>query len=192
MTAAVQLIQQGIHEGKEKSLAELYHLYNKKLIQFSKAITRSQELAEEAVEDVFVKLWSQRHKILEIENLSVYLYVAIKNTSLNILSRKITSGIHSSFDNMDIEINSNSATPYDILLSAEMMLQLQQAIESLPSRCKTVFKLVREDGLRYKEVAAIMNISVNTIDVHMANAIAKITAILHSAGVQSSLFKRPL
>ena len=190
MTPAIQLIQQGIYESQEKSLAELYHLYSKKLKQFSKAITRSPELAEEAVEDVFVKLWSNRHKILEIDNLAVYLYVAIKNTSLNILSKNVTAGIRSSFDNMDIEIGDISPTPYDLLLTAEMMQQLHDAIEPLPPRCKAVFKLVREDGLRYKEVSEIMNISVNTIDVHMANAIKKIAAVLYSAGFQHLLVKR--
>ena len=46
-----------------------------------------------------------------------------------------------------------------------MMASMQQAIEELPPRCKMIFKLIREDGLKYKEVADILNISVNTIDV---------------------------
>jgi RNA polymerase sigma factor (sigma-70 family) len=58
------------------------------------------------------------------------------------------------------------------------MTRMREAIESLPPRCKLIFKLVREDGLKYKEVAEILNISVNTIDVQMAIAVKKICTSL--------------
>ena len=58
--------------------------------------------------------------------------------------------------------------------------KIQQAVEALPPRCKIIFKLVREDGLMYKEVSDILNISVNTIDAQMAIAVKKIVAALES------------
>jgi RNA polymerase sigma factor (sigma-70 family) len=58
------------------------------------------------------------------------------------------------------------------------MTRMREAIESLPPRCKLIFKLIREDGLKYKEVAEILNISVNTIDVQMAIAVKKICTSL--------------
>ncbi|MEI9806509.1 MAG: sigma-70 family RNA polymerase sigma factor [Bacteroidota bacterium] len=60
-----------------------------------------------------------------------------------------------------------------------MMDRMHQVIETLPPRCKMIFKLIREDGLKYKEVAEILNISVNTIDAQMAIAVKKICAALH-------------
>jgi RNA polymerase sigma-70 factor (ECF subfamily) len=60
-----------------------------------------------------------------------------------------------------------------------MMDRMQQAVETLPPRCKMIFKLIREDGLKYKEVSEILNISVNTIDVQMAIAVKKICTALH-------------
>jgi RNA polymerase sigma-70 factor (ECF subfamily) len=68
-----------------------------------------------------------------------------------------------------------------MLITAEMMEKMRGAVESLPPRCKMIFKLIREDGLRYKEVAEILNISVNTIDVQMAIAIRKICTVLQVA-----------
>ena len=88
MTCDLRHILQGIYEGKETALAECYHLFCKRLMLFSKAITHSQETAEEIVEDVFVKLWCKRNDILEIENLSVYLYVSVKNRSLNAIEKQ--------------------------------------------------------------------------------------------------------
>ncbi len=174
MTISLPHIQQGIYAGNEQCLAELYKLFSKRLHHFSRAITRSPETAEEIVEDVFVKLWSNRHRINEIENLTVYLYVAVKNRSLNAISQKATELIRAPFDDLDIEAGEIAADPYNLLVTAEMMKRMQQAVDNLPPRCKMIFKLVREDGLKHREVAEILNISHNTVDVQMAIAIKKI------------------
>ena len=68
--------------------------FRQKTNPFAISLVRSKEIAEELVEDVFVKLWANRHHITEIENITVYLYVAVKNKSLNILSAK-SQGIDS-------------------------------------------------------------------------------------------------
>ena len=64
------------------------------------------------------------------------------------------------------------------MITAEMYRKIQQQVDALPLRCKMIFKLIREDGLKYKEVSDILNISVNTIDVQMAIAIKKISVAL--------------
>ena len=64
------------------------------------------------------------------------------------------------------------------MITSEMYNKIQQAVEALPPRCKMIFKLVREDGLKYKEVSDILNIAVNTIDVQMAIAVKKIATAL--------------
>jgi RNA polymerase sigma-70 factor (family 1) len=179
MSGDLHHIQEGIYAGNEPSLAELYQLFSRRLHHFSRAITRSHEVAEEVVEDVFVQLWTNRHKIRDIDNLTVYLYVSVKNRSLNALSQKARELVKAPFDDLHIEVNDLAGNPYDLLITAEMMQKMQQAVDNLPPRCKMIFKLVREDGLRYKEVAEILSISVNTIDVQMAIAIQKICASLN-------------
>jgi RNA polymerase sigma-70 factor (family 1) len=189
--SSVWQIQQGISQGNEQSLAALYKLFSKRLIHFARVVTRSGDLAEEVVEDVFVKLWSNRHKIMEIDNLTVYLYVAVKNRSLNSISQKARELIQAPFDDLDIEVGDMTADPYNLLVTSEMMQKMQQAVESLPPRCKMIFKLVREDGLKYKEVADILNISVNTIDVQMAIAIKKICTMLDMNRPHTAFSKMP-
>jgi RNA polymerase sigma-70 factor (family 1) len=174
MISSLPHIQQGINAGNEQCLAELYRLFSKRLHHFARVITRSPEVAEEIVEDVFVKLWSNRHRINEVENLTVYLYVAVKNRSLNAISQKATELIKAPFDDLDIEASQVVTDPYNLLVTAEMMKRMQQAVDNLPPRCKMIFKLVREDGLKHREVAEILNISINTVDVQMAIAIKKI------------------
>jgi len=171
-------IQTGIACGNETMLGELYKLFHRRLQHFSRAITRNDNIAEEVVDDVFVKLWSRRDKISEIENLTVYLYIAVKNQSLNALSRKAQELVTESFDYLDIEIEEVIGDPVSLMITEEMMHRMQKAVDDLPPRCKMVFKLVREDGLKYKEVSQILNISVNTIDVQMAIAVKRICTAL--------------
>lgn len=178
ITIQFKELQIRIANNDESAFTQLYLHFGKKLIHFSVSLVRSKEAAEELVEDVFVKLWSRRSHITEIGNMTVYLYVAVKNRSLNVLSQKAKELIASSFDYLDTSVDEFAADPYDLLVTAEMMGRMHQAIDSLPPRCKMIFKLIREDGLKYKEVSDILNISVNTIDAQMAIAVKKICGAL--------------
>ena len=172
-------LQQRISEGDQSAFTRLYVQFGKKLIQFAISLVRSREVAEELVEDVFVRIWANRHEITSIDNITVYLYVAVKNKSLNMLSKKARELVTAPFDYLDTSLDEFAADPYDLLITAEMMAKMKEAIESLPPRCKMIFKLIREDGLKYKEVSEILNISVNTIDAQMAIAVRKICTALH-------------
>ena len=178
MTTDLLHIQQGIAQGDEQMLALLYKSFHKKLLHFSRLLTRSTEISEEVVDDVFVKLWSRREKVKDIDNITVYLYIAVKNQSLNALSRKAQQLVAESFDYLDIDMGQAIGDPAALMITGEMMQQMQKAVDDLPPRCKMIFKLVREDGLKYKEVSQILNISVNTIDVQMAIAVKRICAAL--------------
>lgn len=172
-------LQVRIASEDEAAFTQLYLHFGKKLLLFSMSLVRSRETAEELVEDVFVKLWALRQRIAEIDNITVYLYVAVKNRSLNALSQKARDLIAAPFDYLDTALDEFATDPYHLLITSEMMGRMQQVIEKLPPRCKMIFKLVREDGLKYKEVAEILNISVNTIDVQMAIAVKKICLALN-------------
>ena len=178
-TVQLKELQERIACGDEAAFTQIYLRLGKRLILFGTSLVRSREIAEELVEDVFVKLWANRHHITEIDNLTVYLYVAVKNKALNKLSQKASELIAAPFDYLDTSMDEFAADPYDLMITTEMMSRMQTVIEALPPRCKMIFKLIREDGLKYKEVAEILNISVNTIDVQMAIAVKKICTALH-------------
>lgn len=182
-------IQSGIAKGNEHMLAELYKLYHKRLQHFSRLIIRNDQAAEEVVDDVFVKLWTRREKVTEIENLTVYLYIAVKNQSLNALSKKAQELVTESFNFIDIDIEEPVGKADELMITEEMMKRMRTAVDALPPRCKMIFKLIREDGLRYKEVAQILNIAVNTIDVQMAIAVKRICNALQISKQQKTLPK---
>ena len=153
---------------------ELFLLYHQRLVQFSMTITHSKESAEEVVSDVFLKIWTARNTLTRIENFHLYIYIITKNLSINrYLKEKKESSF--SLDEIVVNIKSVCADPEQLLITSEALKQIQKAIESLPPRCRLIFKLIKEDGLKYKEVAELLNLSVKTVENQMAISFKKIS-----------------
>ncbi|WP_207424519.1 RNA polymerase sigma-70 factor [Desertivirga brevis] len=166
-----------ISQGNQSAFEQLYLQYNKKITSFATYLLKSKELAEEVVEDVFVKLWCRRETVTEIKDLKLFLYTSTKNLCLNTLAKNSNKIVSSSIELLDLDFYSQES-PQEAIIASELMKNMQQAIDALPARCKLIFKLIREDGLKYKEVAEILGISVNTIDNQMAIAVKRICSAL--------------
>jgi len=129
------------------------------------------------VEDIFIRLWQNRAHAGEIHNLLVYLYVAAKNRALNYLDWK-SKDIICYYESYPEDLPLSADTPDRMMMTKEMASRINQAVNSLPPKCKLVFKLVREEGLKYREAAEILNISTRTVDTQMTIALKKIAAAI--------------
>ncbi|UYQ94420.1 RNA polymerase sigma-70 factor [Chitinophaga horti] len=170
---------QQIANGDEQAFRRLFLFYSPRLNQFAFSIVKTKEASAEIVDDVFIRLWKQREKAAAIGNIRVYLYVAVKNGSLNYLSAKAQRQFTEPFGHFDVELSTDQS-PDQQMISAELQAKITAAVESLPPRCKMIFKLVREDGLRYKDVAEILNLTVNTVDAQMVIAVKRISEKVQS------------
>lgn len=150
---------------------ELYLTMYVSLIRFAKIYTADTYMAEDVLSDVFLKLWDQRRQIDNIRNLKVYLYTAVKNTSINYRNRQ--SRIVTEFENLPEQTAADS-DPEAAMISSETKKAIHIAVQRLPPRCKLIFQLAKEEGLRYKEIATILGVSIKTIDNQMAIAIQKL------------------
>jgi RNA polymerase sigma-70 factor (family 1) len=162
----------------ELAYKELFLLFYKPLLQFGQSFLRSTEMAEEIVSDVFIKVWERRRNLEEVANLNVYLYVSTKNAALKCLLKQ-QKQVAITIDELNVELKSTYNNPEQLLVTAEMISRIELAINQLPPRCKIIFKLIKEDGLKYKEVAEILNISVKTIDNQLAIALKKIGSAMN-------------
>lgn len=170
------MTQRARHDEK-KIFGKLFELYFTRLKKFALSFVKDEVLAEEVVMDVFLKLWERRSKLDTIDNLTTYLFVAVRNTCHNYL-RKINRQRFDSLDEVHVELKSYDHLPDDELLSNEMLQQLHIAVEALPPKCKIIFKLLREEGLSRKDTAKVLNISANTIDNQVAIAVRRIAEAL--------------
>lgn len=170
-------LQKVSKEGDAGSFKEIYRNYYPRLFHFCVTLVHAKGPAEEIVDDVFMNLWEKREFLHKIENPDVYLYVAVKNKSLDYLSKNHLR------ETVDISILGNELfkfhiDPEELMITEEMRKKIQQAIDQLPPKCKHIFLLIKEDGLKYKDVAAILNISVKTVEAQMAIAMKKMTTAI--------------
>ena len=155
----------------------IYDLFFPNLHRFCYSFVKSPEIAEEIVSDVFIKLWQIRNKLTEIENLKVYLYQIAKNFCLNYITRHFKNPV-ASLDEMDLETVISLDNPEELCISSDIIHSIQQSIKQLPPQCRLIFQMVKEDGMRYKEVADILHISVLTVRNQVAIAIKKVAESL--------------
>jgi RNA polymerase sigma-70 factor (ECF subfamily) len=153
----------------------LFDTLRQELFFFSFSIVRSREVAEEIVSDVFLKLWRMRNELPNIENLTVFLYTIAKNLSINHITRNYKYP-KVSLDAIEVENISSFDNGEELFISSEMAKRIQLAINGLPAQCKLIFQLVRENGLKHKEAAAILNISEFTVRNQLVIAAKKIAA----------------
>jgi RNA polymerase sigma-70 factor (ECF subfamily) len=158
----------------EPSYKRLFELFFPPLKKFSWYFLRSREMAEEAASDTMFALWENRGKLMEIENIRVWLYVIARNKCLNML-KSSQSKVTFPLDESSIAISFPGKDPAELCINSEIRRKIEKAINTLPGRCKLIFKLVKEEGLSYKEVGAILDISPKTVDAQLVTALKKIT-----------------
>lgn len=150
----------------------LFDIFYEKLMRVALYFLGRDLLAEDAISDVFYKLWSNRKKLKKVENLENYLFTMTKNQCLYIIrSNKKIMYDEKMMDNNQLIVMTN---PESGLISEEFIKYYNSKVQELPPKCKLVFLMVKEDGLKYKEVAEILNISIKTVENQMTRAIGHV------------------
>ncbi len=166
----------------EAAYKELFLTLFGTLTRFSTGIVQSRETAEEIVSDVFIKIWNERSRLQEIGDLKLYLFISVKNNSIRRYQQQNKKATLS-LDEMNIELDSLYQNPEDKIMSEESLSNIESAINSLPGRARLIVKLAKEDRMRYKDIAELLNISVKTVDHQLAISLKKIAAVL-GAGIR--------
>ncbi len=160
-----------IRLGNSAAFEELFNLYCKQLINFSRNYVKDKQIAENVVQDVFVSVWQNRTNLDPTKMIKAYLFTAVKNNSLKHLR-------HLNTENKEIEDNlpytDDKERPDKKLDEKEMELKIHQAIDELPEKCMEIFKMNRFENLKYAEIASILDISVKTVETQMGRALKKL------------------
>ena len=158
----------GITAGNEKSLEILIDRYSEPLCNFVLQITGSKDLSEEVVADVFINLWKIKENLVIQSSLRAYLYRSCRNRALDQLykEKKFQADGIDSFT----QIKSSTSADGDLNLM-ELNAQIDFLISEMPRQKQQIFRMSRIDGLKYKEIAEVLSISVNTVQNHMVEAV---------------------
>ncbi|HEX6316055.1 MAG TPA: RNA polymerase sigma-70 factor [Gemmatimonadaceae bacterium] len=167
-----------IRAGDERALETVFRAHYAGMASFVQRFVRSADLAEELVQDVFLKLWSKREQLAEIETLRTYLFRAARNTALNYLRRAKLERKWREEQGTDDDPPTTFAAD-DEAVEQEVAVAVQEAINRLPPRCREIFLLSRDGGLTYAEIARSLEISVKTVETQMGRALKSLRSSLH-------------
>lgn len=162
-----------IAAGDELAFKQLFDRYYQKLFHLALYFLRTRELAEEAVSDVFYIIWKKRATLPAIEQIEYYLYTAVKNQALHYIRRTLLPE-PVPLELYQIQWLPDSNNPELAFLDQEYCELIQEAILSLPVKCREVFRLVLSDKLKHKEIARLLDISEKTVEAHVSTAYKKI------------------
>lgn len=151
-----------------------YNLYYEQVFRVSYYFLRDKEACREVVTDVFFSIWQSRQKLKDIKNMDTYLYTVVRNESVRYQNRNMNSS-HCSLDELSLQLEDRKEdSPEEQMVTREMTTLLNQAIHELPEKCRLIFLMSREEGLKSREIAELLSISESTVRVQMKIAIDKL------------------
>lgn len=165
-----------LRSGDADAFERVYRSYVVSLCRLAESYVRSHDTAEDIVQDLFARLWANRHGFHPEHGLRAYLFGAVRNRALNALRDEATASRVSATQLSSGPGLSESADAE--LMVSDLEAAMQAAVEGMPPRCREVFALLRTQALTYAEVAVILGISPKTVEVHMSRALAILRARL--------------
>lgn len=155
---------------QERAYSQLFSDYNSLLFRIAWTYLKSEEEAREAVQEVFISIWHKRDSLTFDQKLKAYLVRSVRNRSLNMIRSRNNRPDTVAIDDRDFPAPAdNEDGP-----SPALMQKVQQEIARLPKKCKEIFILSRVDGLSYKEIAEILEISTKTVENQISIALKKL------------------
>lgn len=170
-----------IAEGDQYAFTLLFKSYQQYIFVYGRKLTRSDEMAEEIVQDVFLKLWINREVLKSVDNIGAYLNTLTKNHSLNVL-RKLARAAKSD-EQVKMRATELDNSTVQQLNYNETKQMIDEVVAKLPEQQRRVYTYCHIEGMKYEEVAAEMNISARTVQAHMTQALKKIREHLRDHAV---------
>jgi RNA polymerase sigma-70 factor, ECF subfamily len=163
-----------IRKGNEEAFRKLFTIYFLRLNDFAKKVTKDDGISQDIVQEVFVKVWEKRAEITGV-NPEAFLFRLVRNRCIDYI--KHLRVIHNRMQEVRTEskyeelyrIDFIGNEPY-VLIEEELSEKIDAVIRTLPERCREVFILSRMQGLKNREIAEKLNISIKNVERHLSRA----------------------
>ena len=171
---------QNVHTAAEKKLefmfTELFRQHEHKLYTLALRLTKSDQLAKDIIQEVFLKLWDQRAIIHTIQNMEAWLYRVTENKIIDFLRKASADNRLKQLIWDHVQQIVNESEQY--LAAKEYNQIIQKAIEQLPPQRKLIYQLNKENGMNYREIADELQISKHTVKNQLSTAIQSVRNFL--------------
>lgn len=161
-----------VAKGDEYAFSKLFEHYRNRIYSIAFKLTQSTSVAEEIVQDVFLKIWIKRVDLIEIQNFSAYLFIVARNDVYRVLKKTAKSYKMVLLTDNDQLFSHNNSENY--IMDKEYDSLLQKAVNQLPKQQKQVYTLMKEQGLKREEAADYLDLQPETVKFHLAQAMKNI------------------
>ena len=149
---------------------QLYNQYFLHLCNFSDQYVYDSEISKDIVQKIFIGLWERRSEINPDQSIKSYLFTAVKNRCLNYIRdhKKYRSRV------LDLECGDFDLwqdSDHSVSELDDLKMQIDQALQDLPEKCRLVFQMSRFEEMKYKDIALKLEISEKTVEAHMTKAL---------------------
>jgi RNA polymerase sigma-70 factor (ECF subfamily) len=155
-------------QSDETAFRMIYDLYRKKISSFAFVLTKSEDMADEILQEVFVKLWLNRTKLVDVDNFNAWLHTIARNLVLDAL-KKIAREKNALLT-WSLSAPAHGYEADQVIFSKENEKILQDAVQQLTPQQQEVYRLSKIQGLKNKEIASLLGISALTVKNHLVNA----------------------
>lgn len=173
---ALLLVQ--LAEDSEVAFRKVFELYHGKIYKVAMMYVKSVPASEEIVQDVFLKLWTKRKTLQNIQSLESWLFIVTKNHTFNLL-KKQASELRAK-DKWAEQAVIIDDTLESKLISSEYQQLFNDAILRLPPQQQKIYRLAKEQGKSYEVIGSELALSPLTVKTHMARALAALRILLKS------------
>lgn len=165
------------HEGRVLFFEQLYMKYHGKLVLYVNKYLHDTEFSKDIVQEAFTSFWKQVENNTFSGNAKAYLFQIVRNKALNAIrdNKKMVNAGNSAFGILNAaerSVVSNSVNPFVSLLELELEEQYDQVLSRLPKSCLEVFKMSRDEGLKNKEIAERMGVSIKMVEKQITKALS--------------------
>ena len=161
-----------IAQGDELAFTRLFDNYRDRIYSIAFRIIHSTTIAEEIVQDVFLKIWLRRARLIEVQNFNAYLFVVTRNHVYKALKQIAKNYELTAFTEKDLLAGDNDSA--GLVMEKEYNSLLRKAIDRLPNQQKKVYQYIKEKGLKREEAAGLLHLSPETVKYHLAEAMKNI------------------
>ena len=158
----------------EKAFVALVEFFTPKVYGHILTYIKNSPRAEELTQDIFIKIWNNRHQLPQIENFQAYLFTMVRNITISAFRQKMISWEEAPKD----ELESTALTPAGELEYRQLSDLLMRGIDRLPQRRKQVFCMSRLEGKSHEEIARTLNVSKSAVNQHIVEALLFLRAYL--------------
>jgi RNA polymerase sigma-70 factor (ECF subfamily) len=155
-----------LRQGEQAALKEIYERYYHPLVLFGLKYIQDQIVAEDLVQEIFIKVWAKRNFFFSETALRTFLYKSIRNACINHLEHQ---QVHDRFSASVLSLANNEDHFFNQVIEEETHRLLYEAIERLPDVARKIYRMSLE-GYKNNEIANDLNISVNTVKTHKLRA----------------------